>query len=128
MNSKPLHWMGASLKDLRDLPDEVKYEVGFAIRSAQEGGKVDYALPMMGFGGAGVLGVRTDCGGNTYRTVYTVKFPKAVYVLHVFQKKSKRGRKTPQRDVELVRSRLSAAEEHHKENYTTVGKREKRHG
>ena len=53
--------------------------------------------------------------GDTYRAVYTVRFEDAVYVLHCFQKKSKSGIATPQQDIELVKTRLKAAEEESKE-------------
>ena len=50
-----------------------------------------------------------DDAGGTYRAVYTVRYATAVYVLHVFQKKSKRGKATPQRDIDLVEERLKRA-------------------
>ena len=53
--------------------------------------------------------------GDTWRAVYTVQFAEAVYVLHAFQKKSKRGIATPKNDIELVRQRLAAAERMHRE-------------
>jgi len=54
-----------------------------------------------------VLEIVSDFRGDTFRAVYTVRFPRAVYVLHVFQKKSKRGIATPQREIELVKRRLA---------------------
>jgi len=72
---------------------------------------------MKGFGGASVLEVREDDGSGTYRAVYTVKFERAVYVLHAFQKKSKKGISTPKEDLDLIRKRLKDAEQHYKENY-----------
>jgi phage-related protein len=74
---------------------------------------------LKGFGGAGVLEVVEDFAGNTYRAVYTVKFEEVVYVLHAFQKKSKKGRETPKSDIDLIRSRLKLAEEHYKKTYET---------
>ncbi len=70
---------------------------------------------MKGFGGAGALELVEDHDGNTYRAVYTVKFAGAVYVLHAFQKKSKKGIKTPMAEMNLIRQRLKVAEEHHEE-------------
>ena len=58
-----------------------------------------------------------DFDGDTFRAIYTVRFTKAVYVLHAFQKKSKKGIATPQRDIDLIKARLKRAEEHYKENY-----------
>ena len=53
--------------------------------------------------------------GDTYRAVYTVRFEEVVYVLHSFQKKSKKGIATPKRDLEIVESRLKLAAQHHEE-------------
>jgi len=69
------------------------------------------ALPLKGFGGSGVLEVVEDHDRSTCRAVYTVKLAGAVYMLHVFQKKSKKGVKTPRHELELVRKRLKIAEE-----------------
>jgi phage-related protein len=86
----------------------------FRLFQAQAGGKHIAARPMKGFGGAGVLEVVEDDDGKTYRAVYTVKFREVVYVLHAFQKKSKRGIKTPQADIDTIRARLQQAQEHHR--------------
>ncbi len=112
---KPLFWMGSSRDDLREFPEEVRQTVGFALRQAQRGGKHLDAKVLKGFGGAGVLEVVEDHDGDTYRAVYTVRFAGSVYVLHAFQKKSKKGVKTPTAERELIRRRLKAAEEHHEE-------------
>ena len=87
--------------------------MGFALDQAQIGVKHDSVKPLKGFGGAGVLEIITDNLGDTFRTVYTVKFATAIYVLHAFQKKSKSGIKTPVEDMELVKRRLKAAEADH---------------
>ena len=73
------------------------------------------AKPLKGFGGASVLEIVEDNDGDTYRAVYTVKFPLAVYVLHVFQKKSKKGMATPKRDLDLIDERLKRAESHYQD-------------
>ena len=111
---KPLEWLGSSLKDLRDFPPAVKRDIGSALLLAQKGGKAETAKPLQGFGG-GVLEVVEDHRGNTFRAVYTVRFVTAVYVLHAFQKKSKRGRETPKTDVDMIRRRLALAEARHQE-------------
>ena len=67
----------------------------------------------MGFGGAGVLELIEDHRGDTYRAVYTVRFATRIYVLHAFQKKSKRGIATPKRELDLIRERLKWAERLH---------------
>ena len=94
------------------LADEVIDVFGFALFLAQTGRKHEQAKPLRGFGGAGVLEVVEDHMGDTYRAVYTVKFPEAVYVLHCFQKRSTHGIKTSKRDIELIRARYRAARAH----------------
>lgn len=114
---KPIEWIGSCLKDLREFPEDVKDSIGVALDVAQQGDKHDAAKPLQGFGGAGVLEVIDDFDGDTYRAVYTVKFKGVVYALHAFQKKSKKGISTPKDEIDLVKRRLKAAEEHYKENY-----------
>jgi phage-related protein len=111
--TKPLSWVGSSRKDLKEFPDPVKDVIGHALFIAQLGGKHEDAKPLRGYGGAGVLEVVEDSAGDTYRAVYTVKFADAIYVLHVFQKKSKKGIKTPQKDLDLIKERLRRAEQDH---------------
>jgi phage-related protein len=123
---KPLHWVASSLKDVRSFPEDVKDGVGFALHLAQTGEMAFHATPMMGFGGAKVIEVVVDSHGDTYRAVYTVKFAKAVYVLHVFQKKSKRGIATPRPDMSLIHERLRTAETHYKQTYGDVEQRGRR--
>jgi phage-related protein len=110
---RPLFWVGSSRRDLREFPEPVKDVMGHALFMAQLGGKHEDAKPLKGFGGAGVLEVVEDFAGDTFRAVYTVRFMDAVYVLHAFQKKSKRGIKTPQRDLDLIKERLTRAEQDH---------------
>jgi len=109
---KPLYWVGSSKKDLQSLPDDVQDVFGFALYLAQCGSKHPQAKPLRGFGGAGVLEIVEDYAGDTYRAVYTVKFGKAVYVLHAFQKKSASGIAPPKPDMDKIRERLKAAEDH----------------
>jgi phage-related protein len=107
---RPLEWVGSSHKDLMALPPDVRRLFGYALSLAQAGDQHDAAKVLKGFGGAGVLEVVENNVGGTYRAVYTVKFVEAVFVLHCFQKKSKRGVATPKEDVDIVRARLRAAE------------------
>lgn len=107
---KPLEWIGSSRKDLMALPADVRRFFGFALSLAQAGDQHDAAKVLKGFGGAGVLEVVEDDAGGTYRAVYTVKFEEAVFVLHCFQKKSKRGIATPKEDMDIIRARLKVAE------------------
>jgi phage-related protein len=103
--------VSSSRKDLREFPEDVKDVMGHALHVSQTGGKHPDARPLSGFGGAGVLEVVEDHAGDTYRAVYTVKFAGAVFVLHAFQKKSKRGIETPKKDLNLIRKRLRTAED-----------------
>lgn len=109
---KPVRWVASSKKDLLKMPEDVQDVFGFALHQAQTGKKSDQAKPLKGFGSAGVLEVVEDWQGDTYRTVYTVKFSNAVYVLHCFQKKAIRGIETPKPDLDKIRDRLKAAEQH----------------
>lgn len=84
--------------------------IGFALDQAQRGGKHVDANPLKGFGGAGVLEVVEDHIGDTFRGVYTVRFAGVIYVLHVFQKKSKSGIGAPLKEIDLIKSRLRDAE------------------
>lgn len=108
--------MGSSLEDLRKFPAEVQKMVGTALHWAQVGEKHPDAKPMRGFKGASVLEVAEDYDGDTYRAVYIVRLEEAVYVLHAFQKKSKRGIATTKRDVNLIKSRLKDAKAHYEES------------
>ena len=112
---KPVVWMGSSKEDLKEFPDDVQDEFGHALWVAQEGDKYVSAKPLKGFGGASVLEIVEDYDGDTYRAVYTVRFAEAVFVLHCYQKKSRRGAETPKSDVELIKRRLKAAEELYEE-------------
>ena len=75
-------------------------------------------VPLTGFGGASVLEIRADGEGGTYRTVYTVRFHDAIYVLHAFQKKAKRGIATPKKEIALVKERLKVAREHYEQEHS----------
>ena len=107
---KPLAWMGSSKKDLMALPVDVRKFFGHALHFAQREEQHDAAKVLKGFGGAGVLEIVENDQGNTYRAAYTVKFEGAVFVLHVFQKKSKSGIATPKPDIDIIRERLKVAE------------------
>ncbi|MBT2786771.1 MULTISPECIES: type II toxin-antitoxin system RelE/ParE family toxin [unclassified Halomonas] len=112
---KLLRWVASAKKDLQAMPEDVKDVFGFAIHLAQIGSKHSQSKPLKGFGSAGVLEVVENHQGDTYRAVYTVRIQEAVYVLHCFQKKSSSGIATPKPDMQKIRERLKAAEEHAKE-------------
>lgn len=111
---KPVNWVGSSYKDYRSFPDEVQDGMGFALHLAQIGDMSADAKPLKGFGGASVVEIVEDHDGNAYRAVYTVRFADVIYVLHAFQKKSRKGIKTPPEEIELIKRRLKVAEEDHK--------------
>lgn len=112
--TKPVAWIASSLKDLKEMPEEVRRFFGVALFMAQTGGKHPDAKPLKGFSGAGVLEIVEDHDGDTYRAVYTVRFADVVYVLHAFQKKSKTGIATPQAEIDKIKTRLKMAEELHR--------------
>ncbi len=111
---KSLLWVGRSKRDLKALPKEVQNSIGLALLTVQWGDKPENARPLKGFGGAQVLEIIEYSKAGTYRAVYTVKFENAIYVLHVFQKKSKSGISTPKEEMDLVEVRLKMAYEDYK--------------
>jgi phage-related protein len=116
VEEKPLHWVASAKKDLLEFPEEVVDNIGYALGVVQHGGRPPSAKPWKGLG-PGVDEIVEDGPSGTYRAVYTVRFAKAVYVLHAFQKKSPSGVKTARTDIELIRKRLNAAKEDYEERY-----------
>lgn len=105
---KPLIWRGASKADFMAFPRIVQREMGYALFLAQMGERhLTMVKTLSGFGGASVIEVKQSYEGNAYRAVYTVRYANAVYVLHAFQKKSKRGIATPKAELDLVDRRLN---------------------
>lgn len=115
-SEKPLHWVGSAKKDLLALPDEVIDDLGYALGAVQLGATPAQAKPWKGEG-PGVLELVENKRGDTFRAVYTVRFSKAVYVLHCFQKKSPSGIRTAQSDIDLIHERLKLAQQHYKVQY-----------
>jgi phage-related protein len=105
-NIKPVSWIGSTKEDLSALHEDVRDAVGQALFEAQRGGKHVHTKPLSGYGDAKVLEVVVDHDGDTFRAVYTVRWPDRIYVLHVFQKKSKSGVKTPRAYMNLIDARL----------------------
>jgi phage-related protein len=110
---KELRWIGSSRRDMRALPLNVRRTFGVALYAVQSGVTPPIDKPLKGFGGAGVLELIDDDKAGADRAVYTVHFTTAVYVPHVFQKKSKKGRATPRTDIDLIKERLKRAEAIH---------------
>jgi phage-related protein len=107
---KPVVWVGSSRRDLKTLPKRVRSGIGQALYTAQMGETDPAAKPLRGFGGANVMEIIDRYDTNTFRAVYTVQFADVIYVLHAFQKKSKQGIATPQKDLDLIRRRLAEAQ------------------
>ena len=105
---KPLHWIGSSKKDLLAFPSAVVDDMGYALGVVQQGRIPPSAKSWKGQG-PGVFELIENSRERTFRTAYTVQFPKAVYVLHCFQKKSPSGIRTAGKDVKLIRERLKLA-------------------
>jgi len=108
MSIKKLVWLGDSLKNIKDFPDEVKKEIGYVLHLIQSGKTHKSVKPFKGTQPSS-LEIVTSYNTNTYRTIYTIKINDVVYVLHCFQKKSKSGIKTPKEDVALINKRLQDA-------------------
>jgi phage-related protein len=107
---RKIEWMGSSKKDLAALPGEAKTRLTYGIYLAECGKRHPDAKPVTGFDAVEVC---CDYDTDTYRAVYTLSLDGWVYVLHCFQKKSKKGIKTPKRDVDLIKSRLRDAKKLH---------------
>lgn len=107
--------MGSSRSDLRGFPASVRSDIGKALFAAQQGETDPAAKPLKGFGGTRVMEIVDRYNTNTYRAVYTAQFADALYVLHAFQKKSKKGKATPRQDIAVIHRRLADAERHHRE-------------
>ena len=114
---KPLIDVAASLKNLRKFPKTVRQTMGQALFAAQLGEKHIDAKPLKGFKGAGVMEIVENHDTDTYRAVYTVRFEKAVYVVHAFKKKSKKGIKTPKQEIDLIKERLKVAQKDYQERF-----------
>ena len=110
-DSKPLLWVASSKRDLMEMPDDVINDFGFGLHQAQQGKHPDIGKPLKGFKGASIVELVVDYKDGTFRAVYTVRFEEVIVVLHVFQKKSKKGIETPKQDIDLIHSRLKLAEE-----------------
>lgn len=113
---RPLQWVGHTKADIKSFPEAVREVLGYALFQAQVGLKHQSVKPLRGLGG-NVLEVISRHDGDTFRAVYTVRFRTVVYVLHVFQKKAKRGVATPESEIDLIKRRLRAAEQHYRQNH-----------
>jgi len=115
INLREAVWIGDSKARLKEFPQPVQKDIGDALFIVQAGSMSPAAKPFKSVG-SGVFEIRSDYRTDTYRAVYAVKIGDRVYVLHCFQKKSKRGIKTPKKEVGLIKKRLKMAQEL-EENY-----------
>lgn len=117
---RPLKWVGSSRKDYVSFPPEVQDLFGHRLLGVQRGEQAIPGVKPLSRGllqGLGIMEIRGDHDGDTFRVAYVAKFAEVVYVLHAFQKKSTHGIATPQREIELIRSRYEAALQHHRGNF-----------
>jgi phage-related protein len=110
---RPLRWVGSALRDLKTFPRAVQRDIGQALFAAQRGESYPSIKALKGFKGASVLEIVAPYATDTYRSVYTVQFGSAIYVLHAFKKKAKKSRKTPQKEIDLIKTRLAEARRDH---------------
>jgi len=120
---KIVHFIGSSQKDLKGLPEDVRYEIGHSLYMAECGLMPDNAKALKGHKGAGVLEIVENDDGDTYRAVYTVRHEGVLYVLYAFKKKSLKGKATPQKDLDVVEERLKTARAHYEANYAPKKKK-----
>lgn len=107
-NIKAVVWVGDTLKRVKLFPPEVKQDIGAALFDVQKGAKPPQAKPFKGVA-SGVLEIVTRYDSDTYRTIYAVQIGQRVYVLHAFQKKAPKGRKTAKLDMEMIERRYREA-------------------
>ena len=116
MQLRPVIWVGSSKEDLKTFPADVQDRVGFALYQAQIGLRHRDTKTLRGMG-SHVLEIVSRYDSDTYRTVYAVRFRSALYVLHAFRKKAKKGIATPKQDVDVIRQRLKVAKKHYEDTY-----------
>ncbi len=109
-STRPISWIKAALKEFETFPQEARSICLAALTIAAEGGKADIAKPMKGMG-SGVFEIALPHRGDAFRVIYAVQLGEAIWVVHAFQKKSTRGIKTPQREIDLVKERLKRLKE-----------------
>jgi len=98
-------WVGSSKKDLIAFPKEVSREMGYALYVAQKG-KTHESVKLLKGLGSGIYEIVSNYDTNAYRAIYIAKHQDAIYVLHAFQKKSKKGIQTPKEEIIVIKERL----------------------
>jgi len=110
IKTRPISWIKAALKDFSEFPEGAKAIFLTALTIAAEGGKADSAKPLHGLG-SGVLEIVLPFKGDAFRVVYAVQIGDAIFVVHAFQKKSHKGKKTDKQDIEIIKSRIKGLKE-----------------
>ena len=107
---RPVVWLGNSRRSIQAFPPDARRIIGGELQLMQYGGMPKDAKPFRGIG-SGVLEIAIRREGEAYRTVVALQLGRTIYVLHAFQKKSKRGIATPKQDVDLIKQRYKEAKE-----------------
>ena len=115
---RTVRWVGDARERLQEFPAQVRKDIGHALYLVQTGQTPPSAKPMRGIE-SGIFEIVDDYDTDTYRAVYTVKVGRSLYILHAFMKKSKRGIRTPKREIDLIRRRLRRAREMESEEDVT---------
>lgn len=110
IKNKKVIWIGDSKERLKEFPEDVQKGIGYALGFAQRGETHPHAKLLKGLG-SGVFEIIENSNSGTYRAIYVVQLSNELYVLHVFQKKSKKGIETPQKEINLIKERLKRAKE-----------------
>lgn len=116
LNAKELYFMASAYDDLLAMPLQVRKEFGHTLWLVQKGEMPANATLFEGSRANEIMKLTERFDTDTYRAVYAAKFEHAIFVLHVFKKKSKSGIRTPQKEVEAVEKRLQQA----KADYTAL--------
>ena len=107
---RPVVWLGNSRRNIQAFPPDARRIIGGELQLMQYGGMPKDAKPFRGIG-SGVIEIAIRHDGEAYRTVVALQFGRNIYVLHAYQKKSKKGIATPKQDVDLIKQRYKEAKE-----------------
>jgi phage-related protein len=109
-NTRTISWIKAALKDFRDFPDDAQNRALSALTFVAEGATPDIAKPLKGLG-SGVWELAIKSRGDAFRVVYALQLGDDIWVVHAFQKKSRKGIETPKHEIDLVRERIKRLKE-----------------
>ena len=107
---RPVVWLGNSRRNIQAFPPDARRIIGGELQLMQYGGMPKDAKPFRGIG-SGVIEIAIRHDGEAYRTVVALQLGRNIYVLHAYQKKSKKGIATPKQDVDLIKQRYKEAKE-----------------